>query len=112
MPLFKQLPVDVEARLYDPELDADHAADVADWCGGVDPVDAPGGFPAETSRIGILSEFGMLWARPGDYIVLDQLGDFHPVAPETFRVSYEPVDRPPTITKRIGDWWNNSVAGA
>ena len=105
MPLFKQLPIEVEARLYDPELDADHAADVADWCNGTPQ-------PMEGHGIGILTEFGMMWARPGDNIVLDRLGDFYPVSAGTFRATFEPIDRPPTITKRIGDWWNNSVAGA
>jgi len=104
MPLFKQLPIQVEARLYDPELSADHAADVADWCHGIPPVD-----PDQEGRsIGILTEFGVMWVRPGDYIILDQLGDFRVMSPELFKLNHEPLDEPITITKRIGNWWANT----
>jgi hypothetical protein len=101
MPLFKQLPIQVEARMWDPNLDEDHAADVADWCKGIDPVDTL----ATNRAIGILTEFGVMWARPGDYIILDQLGDFRVMSPELFRAGHEPLAQPITITKRIGNWW-------
>lgn len=101
MPLFKQLPIQVEARMWDPNLDEDHAADVADWCKGIPQ-------PMEGRGIGILTEFGMQWARPGDYILRDPLGDFRVMSPELFQASHEPLDEPITITKRIGNWWANT----
>lgn len=85
MPLYQKKPLVIEARLYDPAADSDHAADVVAWSGGKV---GDGGFVISTKE-------GDMVAAPGDYVIKEPHPtgdrDFYPCKPEIFLSSYEPI---------------------
>jgi hypothetical protein len=78
---YRQKPVVIEARVFDPGADYDAACDVTRWCGGRATDD---GCEIDTLE-------GTHLARPGDYVIRGVQGEFYPCKPEIFKKTYEPA---------------------
>jgi hypothetical protein len=83
MPLYRKLPVTIEAR----QVTQDTLEDVAKWCGGI-----------ASRREGIELTItvhtleGAMLARIGDYIIKGVRGEFYPCAQDIFEETYERVN--------------------
>jgi hypothetical protein len=99
MPEYRQKPIEIEARQYQPDIDPDQAADVLSWCGADVEIDGDGQY------VGTLGQQGG-WSRvmTGDYVIKSPAG-FTLVRPVVFEQLYEPISRETLVsrlTKRIG----------
>lgn len=94
MPRFRKKPVEIEARLYDP--DAVEPQLLAAWSGGTvrtalaKPTDAG----TVTAYIDIPTLEGVMTANPGDWIIRGVKGEFYPCKPEIFSATYDPAETP------------------
>ncbi len=82
MPVYRKKPVEIEAREYLGNYDAD----LAKWCGGT-LVGMGQGF----AKIEIPTLEGPVTASPGDYIIRGVEGEFYPCKPDIFEPTYERV---------------------
>ena len=81
MPTYRQRPIEIEARQYDPEIDPDHAADVLSWCGAETIISGDGFYLGQTEECIIVN---------GDYVIKGPAG-FTVVRSGIFEQLYEPV---------------------
>ena len=99
MPEYRQKPVEIEARHYQPDIDADQAADILSWCGADVEIDDDGQYIGTLGQQGGISRI-----VTGDYVVKGPAG-FTLVRTGIFEQLYEPVSRETLVsrlTKRIG----------
>lgn len=79
MPMYRKKPVIVEARLFNPDVDYDHAADIINWCGGI----------ATEEGVEIPTLEGTMLVIPSDYVIKGIQGEFYPCKPDIFEATYE-----------------------
>lgn len=87
MPLYRKKPTIIEARLFDPGVDYDHALDVCSWAGG----------SPDTEGCIISTLEGDMLAVPGDFIIKGVQGEFYPCKPDIFDATYEYVSPAPPL---------------
>lgn len=98
MPRYRKLPLVVEAErvpVYQEGGDItwylNESIRIGEWCGGITHMmlqdDEHGG-----PRIEIQTLEGVMWVRPGDYIVKGVHGEFYPCKGDLFVKTYEVVE--------------------
>jgi len=81
MPLFRKLPLKVEAR----QFFKDNVDEIFNFVGDLGYLDILGCFFIDTKE-------GRLRARSGDWIIKGVDGEFYPVKQSIFNKTYEPVE--------------------
>jgi len=99
MPEYRQKPVTVEVRQYQPDIDPDQAADILSWCHADVQIDDDGQYVGQ-----FRDRDGYTTIVAGDYVVKSPAG-FTLIRPVVFEQLYEPITRETLVsrlTKRIG----------
>ena len=95
MPMFRKKPVVIEAILFT----EDSRQEIINWSGARDKgspwcgiMDDDGCWVFETHGIRIDTLEGVLWVKPGDWIIKVIKGEFYPCKPDIFDATYEAAD--------------------
>lgn len=85
MPQYRKKPVEIEARLYDP--DARDAHEVVAWCGA---------HRDKYGKLVVATLEGDMEITPGDYVIKGVEDEFYPCKPRIFEKTYDAVVSDPT----------------
>ena len=91
MTMYRKIPAEVEARLWDASQGFDNAVELAIWCNGTFDYDAHLGQVEKTYYWGIafLGNGLDYFARPGQYILKHSDGKFSKMNADKFEATYE-----------------------
>jgi len=85
MAKYRKKPVEIEAVRF--KGSTTQAVAIMHWIDGGDYVE-PGMATCDMRNIEILTSEGLMIARPGDWIIRDVKGEFHPCKPNIFEATY------------------------
>lgn len=95
MPLFRKLPVEIEAMLFEQTergFGTKASADAIEaWTDGRARIHEGDPVPEVPSLLMIETLEGRMSASPGDWIIKGVAGEFYPCKPEIFEQTYEPM---------------------